>query len=128
MTACTSAASSGDSLFEGPSISADAPEFSCVAAQPASAINMITIAANDIDAASRLRSSTCTSLPRLRFTQHLFQSQRISEREVIWLWQVKILPAHRHGSPQPSHSLSGTLVQKSREARQEPCSITAAPP
>src|SRR5258707_3372719 len=60
MTACTSMASSGDSLFEGPSIPVDAPEFGCVAAQPTNASNMITIAANGIAAASRLRSSTCT--------------------------------------------------------------------
>ena len=100
MTACTSVASSGDSLFEGPSIPVDAPEFGCVAAQPANASDMITIAANGIAAASRLRSSRCTFLPSLRFTQHLFQSQRTSESEVIWLWQEKILPTgpHRHGS------------------------------
>ena len=96
MIACTSVASSGDSLFEGPSVPVDPPEFGSVAAQPANASNMIAIAANGIAAASRLRSSRCTVLPSLRFTQHLFQSQ--------------ILPVgpHRHRSPANFAGLSGT--------------------
>src|SRR6266404_692014 len=103
MTACSSAASSGDSLFEGPSIPVGAPESSCVAAQPANVSSRITSAANGIAAASRLGPSTYTSLHYFEvYSTSLPKSTNIKKREVT--------------------------VQKSRVARQEPCSITAAPP